>query len=124
MRFHPLSFGTGLASGLLIMVIVGGGMRLMRPASTAANGNAPAFQQRQGGAGGAQNTARMAQRLGITEEELTKELAAGKTMQQIASEHGVTMPAGGGFRPRAGSGTAASASPSSASSLTSSVSSR
>jgi hypothetical protein len=37
----------------------------------------------------------MAQRLGITQDQLQQELNSGKTFQQIAQEHGVQMGAGG-----------------------------
>lgn len=102
------SFGLGIASGLLVLVIVSFSMRLLPGSSAVAAGGA---FQRQGA-----NTARMAQRMGITEAELQKELASGKTFQQIAEEHGVTLPARGGFqqggngggnRPATGSGSPA-----------------
>src|SRR5438105_1912438 len=95
-NFHPLSFGLGLASGLLILMLVFGGMRVFgRPAGggTFAGGN-----------GGPRNITRMAQRLGMTEADLQKEIDGGKTMQEIAQEHGVTFT---GRRQRSGSGAAA-----------------
>lgn len=92
-RFHPLSFGLGLASGLIVVVIVAAGFRALHPASTfARNGT---FQ------GGAGNISRMAQRMGMTQDELQKELDSGKTMQQIAQEHGVQF--GGSSRRNGGS---------------------
>lgn len=36
----------------------------------------------------------LAQKLGITVEQLKSELQSGKTLQQIAEEHGITLPAG------------------------------
>ncbi|MFA6039367.1 MAG: hypothetical protein WCV62_01400 [Candidatus Peribacteraceae bacterium] len=102
--FHPLSFALGLASGLLVLLILAGSWRLIRPApnpgSFPMGGN---FQE--GGAG----LSRMAERLGMTEADLQKELDSGKTLQEIAAERGVEMPAGGrGMRtgrPSSASGT-------------------
>lgn len=84
-QFHPLSFVLGIVSGALLLLIGVGTMHALHPAP------ANRFV-----GGGAPNTARMAQRLGISEDELQKELQSGKTMQQIAQEHGVTFGAGGG----------------------------
>lgn len=89
-NFHPLSFGLGLGSGLLILLLVFGGMRVFAGNNRARFGgpNGGNWQQFQGDNGGP-NLARMAERFGMTEEELQKELDSGKTMQQIAQEHGV-----------------------------------
>lgn len=101
--FNLSSFVTGLVTGVLLLSIGIGGFRMLHPPSptfTRGSGNFPA---------GGQNTSRMAARLGITEDELNKELQSGKTMQQIAQEHGVTFGGGGGFgRNRSGTGAAAS----------------
>lgn len=42
-----------------------------------------------------ERTERMAENLGMTVEELEKELESGKTMMEIAEERGVEMPFGG-----------------------------
>ena len=115
--FHPLSFALGLGSGLLVLVLFVGTMRMMtggqRGRLDAQNGG----NFRQFGGNGGPNTARMAQRLGMTEAELQAEIDGGKTMQQIAQEHGVTFPMGGRMR-----GSASSA-PSSAGATSSALSS-
>lgn len=98
---HPKSFGLGVASGVVVLLLIAGGMHLLQPRRGGLGGpGGGTFQQ-----GGAPNLARMAQRFGMTEDELSKEIASGKTMQQIAIEHGVDMSAGfGGRGPRDGSG--------------------
>jgi hypothetical protein len=94
-NLHIYSFVTGIASGALLLVIFSTGVHILHPHTATAATTGRTFQ------GGAANTARMAQRLGITEAELQKELDSGKTMQQIAAEHGVTF--GGGRRGGSGS---------------------
>jgi hypothetical protein len=84
--FHPLSFGLGLVSGCLILFLAVSMFHI---------GAAPRVQGRFAGNGGP-NLERMAQRFGMTQDELQKEIDSGKTMQQIAAEHGVQF--GGGFR--------------------------
>ncbi len=88
MNFHLRSFVFGVASGLLILLIVVGGYRVLKPSSQTMQ-SSTGTSEVQSGQGGL-STSRMAQRFGITEAELQQELASGKTMQQIASEHGVT----------------------------------
>ena len=94
-KFHTQSFGLGFISGLVVLIIVIGGFRLVTG------------QRRTGfgGGGGGMNIARMADRMGISEDALQKELDSGKTMQQIAEEHGVQF--GGG---RSGGGNRSSVS--------------
>ncbi len=87
-KFHPLSFGLGLASGFLVLLLVFGGVRLMRGNRAAPGGFGSGNFQRQG-ANRSANMATMAQRFGMTEVQLRAELDSGKTMQQIAAEHGV-----------------------------------
>jgi len=100
-NFHPTSFILGLVSGILILFLFVGGKHLLWPSTqTGTVTGREAFQQ--GGGAGA-NTSRMAQRLGMTEDELKKELASGKTFQEIAKEKGVTLGVGRG---QTGSGTA------------------
>jgi hypothetical protein len=84
-NFHPLSFVLGLASGFLILFLAISGLHALRPTQTGFSAAGGAFQQ----GSGAPNLARMAQRFGMTESELQKELASGKTIQQIAQERGV-----------------------------------
>lgn len=91
-RFHPLSFSLGLLSGLLVLVLFAGGMRLLQPAPSGFPGNRGARQQQ--GTGGS-NLSRMAERLGMTEQELQSALTSGKSLQDIAKERGVDLPAGG-----------------------------
>ena len=85
-KIHLPSFGLGIVSGLLILLLVSGGMKLMNKTG---DGN---------GANGF-GLARMAERLNISESDLQKELQSGKTFQQIAQEHGVQygFGRGGGF---------------------------
>ncbi len=99
---HPKSFGLGVASGVVVLLLIAGGMHLLQPRRGAFGGpmGGGTFQQ-----GGGPNLARMAERFGMTEDELRKEMESGKTMQQIATEHGVDMSAGFGRGPRGGSGT-------------------
>ena len=77
-KFHPLSFFLGLVSGLVVLVLLVT-MHVFTPARSSS-----AFAS-----GGGQNLSRMAQRFGMTQDALQKEIAAGKTLQQIAQEHGV-----------------------------------
>jgi hypothetical protein len=93
-RFHVPSFFYGLLSGVIVLVIVAAGMRFLPASSTASSAGT-----------GTQNIARMAQRFGMTEAELQKELDSGKTFQQIAQEHNVQL-GGRGFR---GSGASSAA---------------
>ncbi len=111
-NFQPLSFGLGLASGLVILLLIAGGMRLRHPSSAGRfPTNGGAWQQRQGGGNGGPNISRMAERFGMTEEELRKELEGGKTMQDIAREKGVELPMARGGQPAStGSGTFVSSS--------------
>ncbi len=126
--FHPLSFTLGLASGLIVLVIVVGSWRLASPSTGAPRMNGT-FQQTGGigGPGGAgPNTARMAERLGITEAELQEALDSGKTMQQIAEERGRDLPVRtgtGGMMGRRGGGASSVMESRSGASLTSSSSS-
>lgn len=94
--FHPLSFGIGLGSGLLVLVLIFGAMRVFGgPARGGFPPNGGNFQQMRGANGGGQNTAMMAERFGMTEAELQAELDSGKTIQQIAEEKGIESPMGG-----------------------------
>jgi len=108
-NFNLLSFVLGIASGALVLFLVVGGYRMVRPANSATRMSGRTFQQ--GGNGGF-NLSRMAQRLGMTEADLQAALSSGKTMQDIAKEKGVTLPAGrgsfGGNAPTASGSTAAS----------------
>lgn len=81
------SYLSGVLTGTILVGCIGLATHLFRPSGT---GTTPpgTFQQQNGNRAG--NTARMAERLGITEVELQKELDSGKTMQQITQEHGVT----------------------------------
>ncbi|NOS67250.1 MAG: hypothetical protein HOO67_02700 [Candidatus Peribacteraceae bacterium] len=85
-RLHPFSFGLGLASGLVVLLLIIGGMRVMGGSSRRGTFT---------GSGG-MNITRMAERFGMTEAELQAELDGGKTMQQIAQEHGVQFGGGRG----------------------------
>lgn len=96
-HFHLLSFVLGMASGFLVLFLVIGGYRLVRPARSGSPMGARGAWQQQGGFG-APNTARMAERLGMTEAELQAELQGGKTLQDIAKEKGIVLPAGRGPR--------------------------
>ncbi len=96
---HPLSFVLGLVSGFVVLFVVIGGLRIV---GIGTSGTAGASAQ---GRTGAFSISRMAQRLGMTEADLQKELDSGKTFQQISQEHGVT---GGGGRRGTGSGATAS----------------
>jgi len=94
-NFHLLSFALGIVSGFLVLFLVIGGYRLVRPARSGIPASGPGAWQQQGGTG-APNIARMAQRFGMTEAELQKELDSGKTLQDIAKEKGVSLPVGRG----------------------------
>ncbi len=94
-QFQLRSFVLGLVSGTLLVFLVSFGLRLTHSGASAA-----AAQQGQFGGNRQMNTARMAQRLGITEAALQQELASGKTMQDIFAEHGVAF----GRGPRTGTG--------------------
>jgi len=82
---HLPSLGLGILSGLIVLVVISAGLHLAAAPSTSA-----------AAAGRAPNLTRMAQRFGMTEADLQKEMADGKTLQQIAQEHGVTFGGRGG----------------------------
>ena len=92
--FDAKSFGLGLLSGFVALFVLASGYHVFHPVQQRG------YFMMNGGQGG-MNTSRMAQRLGISEDELKQELASGKTMQQIAQEHGVTF---GRNRQNSGSG--------------------
>jgi hypothetical protein len=85
--FHPLSFIYGLASGLVVLLLFVGVMRLVNPSRGYARGGGFNVSN-------PQMITRMAQRFGMSETDLQAELKSGKTLQQIAQEHGVQF--GGG----------------------------
>lgn len=90
--FHPLSFVLGIVSGILVLFIAVGGLRLVRPAAEPGfAGNRGGMQQR---AGGGQNLSRIAEQLGMTETDLRKELTSGKNLRDIAAEKGVKLELG------------------------------
>lgn len=113
--FHPLSFLFGLVCGLVVLVIFTGGWRLVHP-STGTPRASGGFQQN----GGGFSVSRMAQRLGMSETDLQKELDSGKTFQQIAQERGVALPTR--EQRQSGSGAILSASGTTVSSSASSIS--
>lgn len=90
---HPLSFLLGLASGLAVLAIVTGGMRLLRADSSAARVVSGDIRQERG-----PNLARAAEQLGMTEEDVRKALADGKTLRDLAAEKGVTLSFGNRVR--------------------------
>lgn len=98
---HFPSFGAGIAAGVVVVLVIAGGMHWAAGSVTPSPGTVG--QRQQGGFGGGQQTARMAERLGMTQEDLQKELDSGKTMLEISAEHGIELPLGGGGRP-SGSG--------------------
>lgn len=95
--FQPFSFTLGVASGLVVLFLYAGITNMFGCSGTdcaPAVTNAPSsqnFRQRQE-QGGMRNRAGMAERFDMTEEELQQELDNGKTMQDIAREHGMDMP--------------------------------
>ncbi|HVW66697.1 MAG TPA: hypothetical protein VHA78_03105 [Candidatus Peribacteraceae bacterium] len=97
MKIRFGSFGLGVASGLVVLALFSGVNHLIHPVS------AQGAYARGGGFGqnGTPNLARLSQRLGISQDQLQKELQSGKTIQQIMQENGTTF--GGGQR--TGSGT-------------------
>ena len=94
-NIHLSSFILGLASGALLLVVAVSGMRSFGFGQTNSAAQSGQFQQ---GQRGVQSLSRMAQRLGISEADLQKELDGGKTMQQVAEEHGVQFGSGRGIR--------------------------
>ena len=88
---HPLSFLLGILSGFIVLILLVGGLHLLGFGQSSGGANSP-------------NLARMAQRFGITQSELQSELSGGKTIQQIAQEHGVQF---GGRRNGSSAGTGA-----------------
>lgn len=107
---HTSSFLLGLASGALILTLIFGGLRLL---------GAPSQSASQQGQGSSMSLDRMAERFGMTTSELQKELDSGKTIRDIAQEHGAQF---GGRR--GGSGAVLSASGSSLASSSSQTSSQ
>ncbi len=91
-NFHPLSFGLGLGTGLIVLALFVGGLRMTAGNNRARAGFGGNFQQFQDNP---QNVARMAQRFGMTEADLQKELDDGKSLRDIAQEHGVQFGARG-----------------------------
>ena len=106
---HIPSFIGGIASGVIILALVGSVWRWGRPYNSDFAGGRRMM-----------NTQQMAERFGMTEQELQKELDSGKTMPQIAQEHGVNFQSGStmrGQRGVAGSGGVRSSASSSSSTL-------
>lgn len=118
-NFHLLSFVLGIASGLLVLVLLFSGMRLIRPARPGFPVNGGTGQQQ--GRTGDPNLSRMAERLGMTQAELQTALDSGKTFQDIAREKDITLPSGPGGR--FGNGPSSTGSGASVSSSSSSISS-
>lgn len=87
-QFNILSFGLGILTGVIVLLLVGGSLRLMRPSPDSATRNMQ-------GAGQEQRLQRMADTLEMSVADLQKELESGKTMQEIAAERGKELPAGG-----------------------------
>ncbi len=117
-NFHPVSFVLGLASGVLVIILFVGAVRMVSPARQFTGGNGGIGQ----GANGGANLTRMAQRFGMTEEQLRTELDSGKTFQQIAAEHGVTFTGRRGNQNQGGLSASGSVASSAASQTTSSSS--
>lgn len=101
-KFHLPSFVLGLLAGIVLLTLSVTRFRLVRGSHNATSQRSVNSQQFQNGSGQPRNLSRMAERLGITEVELQKELDSGKTMQEIATEYGVDFSTLRG--PRGGSG--------------------
>ncbi|MEI8230736.1 MAG: hypothetical protein WCG83_06415 [Candidatus Peregrinibacteria bacterium] len=114
-QFSILSFCIGMLSGFLVLWIVVGGYRWMFTASTSTTtaSATTGAGRRAGGGGSPANLATIAKQLNMTEADLQKELATGKTIKQIATEKGVQLTfgnRGGSGAVRTGSGTTTSGS--------------
>jgi hypothetical protein len=111
LKLHPLSFGLGIASGVIVLLLVVFTMRMV-------GGNR--YGARNFGGNGGPNIARMAERFNMTEADLQKEIDSGKTMQEIAAEHGAQFGGGRGFGNASAGSSVSMSSVSSVSSLSSS----
>jgi len=101
-RLHLLSYLIGLACGITVLLLFFGIKAALSPSATEGFPQSGNWQQRTQGNGvrspvgdETERTERMAENLGMTVEELEKELESGKTMMEIAEERGVEMPFGG-----------------------------
>ncbi|MBU2213562.1 hypothetical protein KKC44_02035 [Patescibacteria group bacterium] len=106
-RLHIPSYLIGLACGVAVLLLYFGFQKAFSPSSSEGFPQQGNWQQRTQGddtrfpvVDDAARTQRMAETLGMTVEELEKELESGKTMMEIAEERGVEMPFGGGRRMR------------------------
>ncbi|GEM_PF-6267863 len=86
---HAFSFLLGVGSGLLVMAVVWGVMHIMDPGVQALPEDTVTrqggFPARRFGSGGL-NVPAMAERLGMTQEELQNALDEGKTMRELIIE--------------------------------------
>jgi len=100
--FHPSSFVYGLVSGAVILFLFGGVMRFLRPGTpTGPRGRTGQQQERRIGMG--QNMQKVAEQLGMTEDELRTALQSGKNLRDLAEERGVPFPLTGQRHPGSGS---------------------
>jgi len=87
--FQPKSYFLGIATGIVILLLVQGGMTLKNWSSSTASQASGSSTQRQRGQGAGFNLSTAATRLGMTQAELENELKAGKSLRDIATAHGV-----------------------------------
>jgi len=99
--FHSPSFVYGLVSGIIILFLVAGVMRLAGPQGRSA-GPRDRVGQRMGMG---QDLKGIAEQFNMTEEELRTALKSGKNLRDLAAERGVAFPP----KRKAGSGSTVSA---------------
>ena len=120
-RLHLRSYFIGLSSGLLLLIIFWGAKAVFHPSQGQEmrvrgdwQGDRAQFQQNgmwPGEVDPAERLQRMAERFGLSIEELEAELDAGKSIQDIAAERGVELRGrrvGSGAVEASGTGTDAS----------------
>lgn len=95
MKIHGASLATGFGLGVLFLVIVFGIQSLVGTDATDAPFERGGYRQFPAGAREERMDA-MAEQFGMTRDALQQQLDDGKTMQEIAAEHGVDMPVGRG----------------------------
>lgn len=98
-NFQWKSYVLGLVTGILLLLLIAGGMRLTAGSSTG-TARTSSFQRQRGLQGG-MNLSAIATKLGMTQADLESALKSGKTLRQLAEEHGVDIST---LRRNAGSG--------------------
>jgi hypothetical protein len=89
--FHPFSFVIGIVSGIIVLFLVAGGLRVIRPLMPRST---PTHTRSRRPTGPVQDLSRIASQMNMTEAELRSALESGKNLRDLAEERGVEFPLG------------------------------